>query len=306
MGAFCSNVELDQHPKLMAGICTCVGVAGIGIVICATMVSEGDIYLGIGIALGVAGVAGTILGIIHLQSSSAMMESKKNDDFLGSEKVGANSLAPGKIPSPFEVSKGKVRGVDDDSSPSPTRIPPPTSPEQRATEADLGIGQTRWAALNGGSPARGILPDTAQRAANGNGAVGQNGLIFHETAPALPARGDTHNGSGGGGGNGNLALSPFEKRSFPVPSSLFPTPSPAVTRPLAMPMQARPQQQSFNVDTGVSGGNGYDPRTAQELIRANQDAMDAVRASRMQQQGPVGMDVDDEDALPSDWHQRRY
>lgn len=303
----CGDVKLDEHPKLMGLICTAIGVAGIGLILTIAF-NDQDTMLGLGIALGVAGIAGTILGCIHMQSASAVGDMKKDDDFLGSENVGAASLAPGKVPSPFDVSKGKVRGVDDDASPAPTRIAPATSPEQRATNEELGIGtDVRWAGVNS-SPARGILPDMSQHQQGGTtrNYIGTNSsIMFQEIAPALGGpreQSPQPRSVGGAAAVGPPMLSPFEKRSFPVPASLFPAPTPGINNNKPA-LNGRPL--AFTVDTGVSNSNGYDSRTTQNIIRQNQGDMDAIHAAQHGERGPINMGDDDEDKLPSDWHHER-
>ena len=314
MGGCYSGMKIDEHPKLMALICTAVGVAGIGLILTIAF-NDNDTLMGVGIALGVFGVAATILGCIHMSSASALADSKKNDDALGVEKTGTGSIAPNKIPSPFDVSKGKIRGVDDDASPSPTRIPPPTDPERTVSL----VGETRWAGAAGASPARGIIPDgsaapalmqqqqlvaTREREVPAgtffNASVRANNSAPNSESPA-PTR-----GGGSGVAAGGLVLSPFERRSYPVPQGVFnATPSGAAGAGLmsSAAFTGRPQRpQSFEVDTGASASNGYDARTSGELIRQYRGDVDAVYGAQHDPRNSRGTaDDDDDDALPSNY-----
>lgn len=353
-----THLKLEDHPRLMALICTAVGVAGIGLILTVAFASS-EVMLGVGIALGVIGVAGTILGCLQLNTVSALSDvSKKHDgDGVASSDpnapgagAGVKSIAPNKVPSPYEVSKGKIRGVDDDASPSPTRVPPDThnSPEASSYIIDMmnNPNNTRWGGpMNTSSPARGVLPPgSTSMYSSSNGSQQQQlrqqitpGTIFASTHRATDGAGvgprAFSQASSSDAAGGPMVLSPFEKRSYPVPAALFPAPVPGASISNASTGTAAyhnninsnmnsNRSTTYEMDSGVRGGNGYDHRTAQEQIRQNQDELDALARYRegiSTQSGrngfiggarsgssPSAAGADDEDALPKGfWQDRR-
>lgn len=188
-------MKLDENPKGMALIMLAIGLFGIGVILTLGFYGNTTL-LGVGVTMSVVGGAGAILGCIHMGS----VQKKK--------ALTAEGIAPPRIPPPTEiVFQDSVMAPDEDLHYEPFSASPPRTSERFSPPGASRsvVIDPSW--VNWGEPA-GIaaMRGTPVAIRDGSGTP----VRATSVVPTMGAAGAYNIGP----------LSPFERRSFPVPPAL--------------------------------------------------------------------------------------